>query len=95
MTLVLTVSVFLGLYRYLAGLEGVDWIERVILVHLLGLGIVVPLGTYCGFVFFAAGRHDQDHRGVMILVAGALAWVFICGSLIFWFIMLVIGGHDR
>lgn len=91
MALVGLVAVWLGLYRLVSGSDQAGRTEAVMTAHVIGLGLLVPLGTFAAYHAFAAGRPDRDHRAVLTLLSGCVAWTFVFGSLVFWFLVMVIG----
>ncbi len=90
MLLVLLAGVVLGFFRFLWDTRGSDWVERILTMHAIGLGLLVPIGTLLMLSWFATGKGDQNERAHLILAIGCVAWVFVFGSLVFWFITIVV-----
>ncbi len=95
MTLIALAGVALGMYRLVSGTERAGRTEAVMVVHVIGLGVLVPLGTFAAYQGYAAGRPDQARRAEVALASGCVAWVFVFGSLAFWFLVMVLGVSDR
>ena len=68
-----------------------DWRDRVVSLHVLAVGFLIPLGTAMLYLAFAApvlDPRDKKERMGLTFAAGCLFTVAALGSLLFWVITM-------